>query len=102
MIRGPPGATLLPYTTLFRSKAGDASHATADVRRAGKNLKLSDEEIRERMSGNICRCGAYPGIVGELDRKSTRLNSSHGYISYAVCCLKKNTQKRADMSAGLC
>ena len=44
---------------------GTASHVTADVRKAG-NVVLTDDEIRERMSGNICRCGAYPGIVAAI------------------------------------
>ena len=50
---------------------GTVSHVTADVRRAGK-VELTDEEIRERMSGNICRCGAYPGIVAALREVSAR------------------------------
>ena len=45
---------------------GDASHVTKNVRADGRNLQLSDEEIKERMSGNICRCGAYPGIVAAI------------------------------------
>jgi xanthine dehydrogenase YagT iron-sulfur-binding subunit len=44
---------------------GTASHVTPDVRRQGR-VELTDEEIRERMSGNICRCGAYPGIVAAV------------------------------------
>jgi xanthine dehydrogenase YagT iron-sulfur-binding subunit len=50
---------------------GTASHVTADVRRAGR-VELTDAEIRERMSGNICRCGAYPGIVAALREVSAR------------------------------
>ena len=50
---------------------GTASHVTADVRRSGR-VELTDEEIRERMSGNICRCGAYPGIVAALREVSER------------------------------
>src|SRR2546429_3900053 len=73
MIRRPPRSTLFPYTTLFRSLlllAGGQDH-----RRAGKTRI---EERPHRI--------AEPG---REDRKSTRLNSSHGYISYAVFCLKK-------------
>ena len=51
---------------LDEAKRGDASHATDDVTKSNKNLKLSSDEIRERMSGNICRCGAYPGIVAAI------------------------------------
>src|SRR2546422_4829627 len=66
MIRRPPRSTLFPYTTLFRS------------RRAGGNVARRSHHrgVRERPSTH-------------RDRKSTRLNSSHGYISYAVFCLKK-------------
>src|SRR5687768_17671972 len=69
MIRRPPRSTLFPYTTLFRSEA-------AAVRSA---------------HGAFC---VPPGAVGWRDRKSTRLNSSHGYISYAVFCLKKKKKKK--------
>src|SRR2546422_8095433 len=67
MIRRPPRSTLFPYTTLFRS-LGEPMHGTGRIgqREVGRNLA---------------------GLGG--DRKSTRLNSSHGYISYAVFCLKK-------------
>src|SRR2546422_6946959 len=95
MIRRPPRSTLFPYTTLFRSilKSGrthmmDAvpirlgqefsSYATA-MRRAADVLRQAQEGLRELGLGG--------SAVG--DRKSTRLNSSHGYISYAVFCLKK-------------
>src|SRR5256885_10413493 len=71
MIRRPPRSTLFPYTTLFRSQ-----HAAEEPRGAG------DEVGHERT------LGVRPGNHGE-DRKSTRLNSSHLVISYAVFCLKK-------------
>jgi xanthine dehydrogenase YagT iron-sulfur-binding subunit len=61
-----PGQICSAVALLDEAKSGDASHATADVRRTSKNLKLSDDEIRERMSGNICRCGAYPGILAAI------------------------------------
>src|SRR2546422_4279256 len=71
MIRRPPRSTLFPYTTLFRS------HVLQDVlRRLDKAFQNFFRRVREGASE--------PG-----DRKSTRLNSSHGYISYAVFCLKK-------------
>src|SRR2546429_1378953 len=72
MIRRPPRSTLFPYTTLFRSVAGHANY-NRDAR--GRPVPLADA----------------PQILGHeiADRKSTRLNSSHGYISYAVFCLKK-------------
>src|SRR2546422_4695611 len=70
MIRRPPRSTLFPYTTLFRSRRGDAR----PLGDAAEDLG----EIRQRGD-----------IFLPKDRKSTRLNSSHGYISYAVFCLKK-------------
>src|SRR2546429_8231911 len=72
MIRRPPRSTLFPYTTLFRSLL---TGRAVDARRA-KRLGLVDEAVPPRIQENA-------------DRKSTRLNSSHGYISYAVFCLKK-------------
>ena len=51
---------------LQEAKNGEASHVTQNLRSSPRNLKLSDDEIRERMSGNICRCGAYPGIVAAI------------------------------------
>src|SRR2546422_6932613 len=76
MIRRPPRSTLFPYTTLFRSERRlDHSHPVG--------LPVSIPEIDP---GRLDRA---PQIVSQQDRKSTRLNSSHGYISYAVFCLKK-------------
>src|SRR2546426_8372682 len=72
MIRRPPRSTLFPYTTLFRSLA---------IGRSG-DLDLSDAEILGHVRRNNWRVA---------DRKSTRLNSSHLVISYAVFCLKKKT-----------
>ena len=51
---------------LSEAKNGEASHVTSDVRQKPRAIQLSDDEIRERMSGNICRCGAYPGIVAAI------------------------------------
>src|SRR2546429_5397812 len=79
MIRRPPRSTLFPYTTLFRSK--------------GYVTTVSDPEgrptVMDLLPGGTER--VYP--VGR-DRKSTRLNSSHGYISYAVFCLKKKIHRQ--------
>lgn len=58
-----PGQICSAVALLEEAKAGEASYVTADVRAITKAFQLSDEEIRERMSGNICRCGAYPNIV---------------------------------------
>src|SRR2546422_2758795 len=81
MIRRPPRSTLFPYTTLFRSRGEVAvQRAYADWRRYPQYIvPLSESSI------DLIFAPAY----GSKDRKSTRLNSSHGYISYAVFCLKK-------------
>src|SRR2546422_8670628 len=74
MIRRPPRSTLFPYTTLFRSRDAGGGAALHRADRAGDS-------------------GTETHRSGEGDRKSTRLNSSHGYISYAVFCLKKKKKK---------
>ena len=61
-----PGQLCSAVALLEEAKNGDASHVTRNVRSRSRNIKLSDEEISERMSGNICRCGAYPGIVAAI------------------------------------
>src|SRR5258708_13955720 len=87
MIRRPPRSTLFPYTTLFRSRllASDRSARCGDV---GLGLIERHPEI-----ALVDPCQYLPGstnaISGWRDRKSTRLNSSHQIISYAVFCLKK-------------
>src|SRR2546429_6700671 len=82
MIRRPPRSTLFPYTTLFRS--GDGVHGLLPLA-LGRRQQLDQARVLER-DGAL---GEDQRHEGELDRKSTRLNSSHGYISYAVFCLKK-------------
>src|SRR2546422_7532824 len=93
MIRRPPRSTLFPYTTLFRSRpdAGRGVPARAPRPRAFSRAR-SRLDLGEQALAVLCRVGGAVGAAG--DRKSTRLNSSHGYISYAVFCLKKknNTQ----------
>src|SRR5688572_31321682 len=92
MIRRPPRSTLFPYTTLFRSRCGCASGPIEN--RAGGDDK-SGEEVRRQVIDRRCAeqvSGCRTGIAGYGrvgDRKSTRLNSSHSQISYAVFCLKK-------------
>src|SRR3712207_8169903 len=85
MIRRPPRSTLFPYTTLFRSGArSPADRAHAPVHRHPHRL----------VRGHPPRAEADPDRADEArrDRKSTRLNSSHANISYAVFCLKKKTK----------
>src|SRR3712207_8636692 len=87
MIRRPPRSTLFPYTTLFRSRGGAAATL----------VRWSVQEIR-RVVGRLAQRRIAPVFViawliwrrcHQADRKSTRLNSSHANISYAVFCLKK-------------
>src|SRR2546429_1627087 len=89
MIRRPPRSTLFPYTTLFRSRVevnGRRCLFRAAPRKA-KRVLLTPAFPASRMQG-IQHATSRRASLGK-DRKSTRLNSSHGYISYAVFCLKK-------------
>jgi xanthine dehydrogenase YagT iron-sulfur-binding subunit len=61
-----PGQICSAIAVLNEAKNGDASYITTDVRQEPRAVQLSDDEIRERMSGNICRCGAYPNIVAAI------------------------------------
>src|SRR2546429_8455329 len=87
MIRRPPRSTLFPYTTLFRSH---------QARPGEPRAKCAEHHLHAR-----CESTTAHRLVerdrdrrGRRDRKSTRLNSSHGYISYAVFCLKKKNNKK--------
>src|SRR5258707_7738987 len=96
MIRRPPRSTLFPYTTLFRSrqrqpKRGVELHSLR-VRRIVANLK---RYIRPKGFIELERPRELGRQVGRRDRKSTRLNSSHANISYAVFCLKKKKKHTA-------
>src|SRR2546422_4489025 len=81
MIRRPPRSTLFPYTTLFRSAKGLMVHEG--------QRGLIDVGARNVPARREARLVEDNRSLGIRDRKSTRLNSSHGYISYAVFCLKK-------------
>src|SRR2546422_6345956 len=80
MIRRPPRSTLFPYTTLFRSRCAPLPREKARQSFASVPVLYSAASIAEKFPSG--------------DRKSTRLNSSHGYISYAVFCLKKKKKKK--------
>src|SRR5688572_31155147 len=92
MIRRPPRSTLFPYTTLFRSghHAGVVPGELAELRRlrTDENLLVFHVWLRELHPRS-------PLLAG-TDRKSTRLNSSHSQISYAVFCLKKKKKKKKE------
>src|SRR3712207_8448528 len=99
MIRRPPRSTLFPYTTLFRSLNGYA--LITETRRV--SIPAGESDIRfEGVAGGILPETAILGGLPaggveknqDADRKSTRLNSSHANISYAVFCLKKKTYSR--------
>src|SRR3712207_8702365 len=93
MIRRPPRSTLFPYTTLFRSVAGQQAEAGEGERAlaaAGFSCQPQRVSRPEREVHAVDRRGLYAAdLVEDADRKSTRLNSSHANISYAVFCLKK-------------
>src|SRR2546422_4133966 len=88
MIRRPPRSTLFPYTTLFRSR--HPGRAIQLGERPGARDRALVEGLRELTQIVVQQQSvALPDHRPPRDRKSTRLNSSHGYISYAVFCLKK-------------
>src|SRR2546422_1393808 len=89
MIRRPPRSTLFPYTTLFRSVEVERRiRVRGDGHGRASKAKLQRKRLVGRIDGRDSSHKVHP------DRKSTRLNSSHGYISYAVFCLKKKKKKR--------
>src|SRR3712207_7622089 len=100
MIRRPPRSTLFPYTTLFRSpRPLLIVHGTADalipVEHARRLYEVAGEPKELWLVDGAAHCGAY---FVDRDRKSTRLNSSHANISYAVFCLKKKTKNKKSPS----
>src|SRR5687768_17673697 len=102
MIRTPPRSTLFPYTTLFRSSRDRIDRGT-NTRRARRRIRLNlgeaatGEDVGRSRTPPLRKSQSFVGNSRQAiarmnfsrDRKSTRLNSSHGYISYAVFCLKK-------------
>src|SRR3712207_7094947 len=97
MIRRPPRSTLFPYTTLFRSRFHGGvcrrGHGPSQrgTRKSERGIGVSGwRRLRPQRGG----CPATESLNSALDRKSTRLNSSHANISYAVFCLKKKKHER--------
>src|SRR3712207_7541156 len=97
MIRRPPRSTLFPDTTLFRSRRRELRQLDADRRRADiqlpRDVHLGERRGPERSQQELERHRDGPERQHDGDRKSTRLNSSHANISYAVFCLKKKKHK---------
>src|SRR5438552_11808550 len=92
MIRQPPRSTLFPYTTLFRSHVHfEQVDAGSEDGRGGVLSKYEHRENREQRADS--------NADQDLDRKSTRLNSSHQIISYAVFCLKKKNKPSGEICA---
>src|SRR3712207_8900615 len=87
MIRRPPRSTLFPYTTLFRSGSRAMTHA-------GPHFRIPPPKLFAAQSPELSVAPKHHDnhLDPPLDRKSTRLNSSHANISYAVFCLKKKTK----------
>src|SRR2546430_13136833 len=102
MIRRPPRSTLFPYTTLFRSDEDPFKLEAVVVTGQATTLERRNATTAtvQVSSADVNRAPAQAleqALQGKVDRKSTRLNSSHSQISYAVFCLKK--KKRSDPSA---
>src|SRR2546429_6627739 len=98
MIRRPPRSTLFPYTTLFRSRfqAHDdvLQRRTTVLRLFNFKSSACSSESGKAFGPSERAAAGLSCVSRKTDRKSTRLNSSHGYISYAVFCLKKKKQPR--------
>src|SRR2546429_3578339 len=95
MIRRPPRSTLFPYTTLFRSELEGLCDRVVVFSSGQVVAELRGDEVREDAIAHamLTSTRRRNQAARESDRKSTRLNSSHGYISYAVFCLKKKKNR---------
>src|SRR2546430_13099995 len=103
MIRRPPRSTLFPYTTLFRSRAKNMFALGLVFWMYGRPTDVTLNWLEKKfagkpavLEGNVAAFKAGYNF-GETDRKSTRLNSSHSQISYAVFCLKKKNKSEVDV-----
>src|SRR2546428_9580909 len=94
MIRRPPRSTLFPYTTLFRSQRGERETPAA-LHHLGDAVDVDHPVVQLGEVVRIDRCSHVSPFLSVLDRKSTRLNSSHDQISYAVFCLKKKKRQES-------
>src|SRR5688572_31218621 len=93
MIRPPPRSTLFPYTTLFRSRRCPSNGE-------GDQSGSPRERPRQELHDIVASAGRWTSPERIQDRKSTRLNSSHSQISYAVFCLKKKKKKEDKRGSG--
>src|SRR2546426_2564177 len=100
MIRRPPRSTLFPYTTLFRSYAHDI-HLFFTIFLLSRLDPDNVELVRLQIKGGGCQFRALRLLPKFGDRKSTRLNSSHLVISYAVFCLKKKKHTTLSLASGI-
>src|SRR5687768_18122620 len=96
-MRPPPRSTLFPYTTLFRSLDRESVDPASVLETSLASLQtlLEERDLQVELDVDRAHGPAWldPGRFQQIDRKSTRLNSSHGYISYAVFCLKNKTSR---------
>src|SRR3712207_8601804 len=100
MIRRPPRSTLFPYTTLFRSEAQGGGPDERDGAEVLERGELDPHDRAARRGQEVPRLREVAGEKDdERDRKSTRLNSSHANISYAVFCLKKKKTHTLSMQS---
>src|SRR5688572_31116336 len=90
MIRRPPRSTLFPYTTLFRSNTDEAADSQVEY---GTTTAYGSVTVLDPALGTTHN-QLLTGLANATDRKSTRLNSSHSQISYAVFCLKKKKKNK--------
>src|SRR5687768_18253922 len=96
MIRRPPRSTLFPYTTLFRSERHRREVLERVVAGVLVDVRIDHERALVREGQRVAVGRRFcAGGGADVDRKSTRLNSSHGYISYAVFCLKKKNKSES-------
>src|SRR5258708_14091196 len=95
MIRRPPRSTLFPYTTLFRSRLDDEVAVGKSLHGFGRR-----DALERRLT--FVLADALAADLARQDRKSTRLNSSHQIISYAVFCLKKKKNKHTSLDRKSC
>src|SRR2546430_8865657 len=99
MIRRPPRSTLFPYTTLFRSKGrAEVESRNANLTNLAQELDGKAAGLRETEAKRAEELRTWQTTLESQDRKSTRLNSSHSQISYAVFCLKKKKNTKYDIN----